>query len=264
MLKEEKKLADSNVFEGILSLRVLIENQQKYLKGETDINRKILRVFCDKNKISEKSKEYLWIRHRGEELGFETIACASDIICGMTVGNTHGGIVAVCDKREIPVISSNKIIRNGFYVSLEGIEDPYNFGYALRSLYAAGASGIVLGKRNWMNAAGVVCRASAGASEMFDLLFSESVESAAKLFKCLNYKIVCADLRDSVSIYDANLSLPLFLIIGGERRGISRRLLDIADINVRIDYGREFQASLSAASAATVAGFEVYRQNFNK
>ncbi len=27
---------------------------------------------------------------------------------------------------------------------LEGIEDPYNFGYAVRSLYAAGADAIVL------------------------------------------------------------------------------------------------------------------------
>lgn len=264
MPKEERKFATSNIFEGILSLRVLIENRQKYIKGETDTDRKILKVFCDKNKMTEKPKEYSWIRHRGEELGFETVLCESSVIDGMTLGSTHGGIAVLCGERNIPALSADKIIKNGFYASIEGIEDPYNFGYALRSLYAAGVSGIIIGKRNWMNAAGVVCRASAGASEMFDLFTSESVESAAELFKDLNYKIVCADLRDSVAVYNADLSFPLFLIIGGERRGISRKLLDMADIKVRIDYGREFQASLSAASAATVIGFEVYRQNFNK
>ena len=67
---------------------------------------------------------------------------------------------------------------------------------------------------------------------------------------------------DSVPVFDADLSLPLFLVVGGEKRGISRRLLDSSDLNVRIDYARDFTASLSAASAATVAGLdEVFRQN---
>lgn len=132
---------------------------------------------------------------------------------------------------------------------LEGIEDPYNFGYALRSLYAAGADGVILGERNWMTAAGVVCRASAGASERLSLFISKN--NAAMLMKSRGYKIVCADLRDSVSLYDADLKYPVFLIIGGEKRGISKGLLCQADIRVRIDYGREFAASLSAASAAT-------------
>jgi 23S rRNA (guanosine2251-2'-O)-methyltransferase len=53
------------------------------------------------------------------------------------------------------------------------------------------------------------------------------------------------------------------LIVGGEKRGISRALLDRADQVVRIDYGRDFRGSLSAASAATVMAFEVMRQNMS-
>jgi 23S rRNA (guanosine2251-2'-O)-methyltransferase len=64
-----------------------------------------------------------------------------------------------------------------------------------------------------------------------------------------------------VSIYDANLVKPLLLVVGGEKRGISRTILDQADQIIRIDYGRSFNGSLSAASAATVIAFEVLRQN---
>jgi 23S rRNA (guanosine2251-2'-O)-methyltransferase len=60
------------------------------------------------------------------------------------------------------------------------------------------------------------------------------------------------------------MNRPLLLVVGGEKRGISRAVLDQADQVVRIDYGRDFRGSLSAASAATVLGFEVLRQNSSK
>ena len=46
-----------------------------------------------------------------------------------------------------------------------------------------------------------------------------------------------------------------------ENSAYYRKLLDMADRVVRIDYGRSFRGSLSAASAATVMAFELFRQN---
>jgi 23S rRNA (guanosine2251-2'-O)-methyltransferase len=143
---------------------------------------------------------------------------------------------------------------------MEGIEDPYNFGYTIRSLYAAGVTGIVLSPRNWMSAAGVVARSSAGASELIPI-YTATPEDAVDQFKAAGYQILCAGIRDSVSIFEKDFPFPLLLVIGGEKRGISRKLLDKADQIVRIDYGRSFRGSLSAASAATVMAFELFRQN---
>jgi 23S rRNA (guanosine2251-2'-O)-methyltransferase len=143
---------------------------------------------------------------------------------------------------------------------IEGIEDPYNFGYALRSIYAAGADAVILTPRNWMSAAGVVCRSSAGASELLPLFVSEP-EEAVHVAKAAGYKVVCAGIRDSVSAFDADLTRPIFLIVGCEKRGISRAVLDLADEVVRLDYGRPFRGSLSAASAASILAYEVLRQN---
>lgn len=256
MKKEYERFGDSNIFEGMVSLRVLIANMEENAVSD----RRILTVYYDKERAQKERKEATWLSHRAEELGFSLALCDREDIDAMALGNTHGGVLAVCGSRTIPKFTPDAVPDNGFYVMLEGIEDPYNFGYALRSLYAAGVNGVLLPERNWMTAAGVVCRASAGASELLPLWACGGVE-AASCFKGKGYKVVCADLRDSVPLYDADLSLPLFLVVGGEKRGISGALLGMADTRVRIDYARDFGASLSAASAATVVGYEVYRQN---
>ena len=143
---------------------------------------------------------------------------------------------------------------------LEGIEDPYNFGYALRSLYAAGVDGIVLSPRNRMSAAGTVVRASAGTSELFPMSIA-SPDTACDIFRQARYTILSAGIRNSVSVFEETFKKPIFLIVGGEKRGISSSVLAKSDKIVRIDYGRSFRGSLSAASAASVLAFEILRQN---
>ena len=187
----------------------------------------------------------------------------ADEIDRLSVGNTHGGILALCTPRTIPTLKREDIRPDSFYVYLEGIEDPYNFGYAIRSLYAAGVGGVILPPRNWMSAGGVVARASAGASESLPIFEAEGAD-AVKLFREAGYNILCAGIRDSVSVFDEQFPYPVLLVVGGEKRGISRTLLDAADRIVRIDYGRDFGGSLSAASAATVLAFEIFRQNRSK
>lgn len=253
MIKEADRFSDSTVFEGMTSIRAVLASQNEGA-------RKIEKILYDKNKEKSKAKEIGYLRHISNQRGFTVEGISADELDSLTVGNTHGGILALCGNRVFSAPAPERIGPNGFYAMIEGIEDPYNFGYAMRSLYAAGVDGIILSPRNWMSAAGVVCRASAGASELVPIYISDAAE-AIKLFRSLGYKAVCADMKNSVSLYDADLKKPIFLIVGGEKRGISRAVLDAADTIVRIDYGREFKASLSAASASTVLAFEVYRQN---
>lgn len=257
--KEETRYIEENLFEGIVSFRALIEAQ----KSEFN-NRKIKKVYYAEEKISQSSgKELSYIKAKSWEYGFELELCTRDKIDEMTIGTSHGGIAILTGEREIPSISESFIKSDGFYVMLDGIEDPYNFGYALRSLYAAGVDGIVLSFRNWMSAAGVVCRSSAGASEMLPMAVCNVTEELL-MFKKRGYKIVCADIDNSVPVYEADMKKPILMIVGGEKRGISKSVMDLADTVVRLDYGREFPAALSAASAASILAFEVFRQERSK
>ena len=255
MQKETNKMTESDLMEGMSSISAVIKAIEA---GHTD--RKILSVFIDSAKKSSKRREISFLSRKSKELGFTIEFCDEATISEFTVGNSHGGIIAFCSERNIPALTKSAIKPNGVYYLLEGVEDPYNFGYAVRSIYAAGGDGIILTPRNWMGVAGVVARSSAGSSELIDMFVSEP-EEAADIFKELGYKVICAGIRDSVSIFDADLSYPLFVVLGGEKRGISRALLDKADETVRIDYGNDFNGSLSTAAASAIFAFEIYRSN---
>ena len=262
MQKETIKFQDSIYFEGTTSIRAIISGIDS---GTND--RKISKILYTEGGNDKKLKFIGYLKAVSEKYGFTLEISTEEEIDDLALGNSHGGIIAICEDRTIPSLNvknfTDEISDNGFYAMIEGIEDPYNFGYALRSLYACGCDGIILGERNWMSAAGVVCRSSAGASEMFKIYKCDDI-LAAKLFKEKGYNIICADERTDNILGSCSLQFPILLIVGGEKRGISRSLLNIADTLVKIPYGREFKASLSAASATTMFAYEIMRQNPKK
>lgn len=261
-MKEAEKLAlvDNLVFEGMTSIRAVIAAIEA---GNSD--RWIVRVCVAESRAKARAKELSYIKAMSYKYDFPIITVPDTEVDAIAIGNNHGGLLLEATARTIPTLTREAVEAvpedQRYFVMIEGIEDPYNFGYALRSLYASGVSAVILSPRNWMSAAGIVCRASAGASEACAVYISNSPAECASLMHDMGVKVICADIKNSVSIYDADLKKPLFLAVGGEKRGLSRELIDLADTVVRLEYGRVFPAALSAASAASIAGFEILRQN---
>ena len=255
MKKEESRFVASNVMEGMTSISALLAAKASGIN-----DREILEIRFDKARQAKKMREFGFLRAKCQELSIPLILTDAADIEQYCIGNTHGGVIALCGNRTLGTLASDNVPQNAFLCFIDGIEDPYNFGYALRSLYAAGCDGVLLGERNWLSAAGVVARASAGASEALPIYTGDPV-AAIHTLKTSGYCVAVAGIRDSVSMYDAKLKKPLLLVVGGEKRGVSKEIEALADQIVRVDYGREFRGSLSAASAATVLAFEVLRQN---
>jgi len=186
-------------------------------------------------------------------------------IAGQVTGQSHGGVVAAVGPRRF--VSLESLIEDRerpFVVMLDGVEDPFNFGQALRSLYAAGVDGVVVRPRNWFTAAGVVARASAGVSEQVPIAIAETAELAAETFRRLGLRIAATSNQHSVSLYEANLIDPLFLLLGGEKRGVTRSFLAQADLILQIPYQQpNFQQSLGVVASAAIVAFEVMRQRTN-
>lgn len=176
-------------------------------------------------------------------------------------GSTHGGVLARVGPRRFTALDD---LLTGqtvpFVAMLDGVEDPFNFGQAVRALYAAGAGGLVLRPRNWTSAAGVVARASAGASELMPIAIANTAADAAAFFRERGLRVACATREGAVSIYAADLAQPLFLLIGGERRGVTRSFVEQSDLRLQIPYGRSFSQSLGVAASAAILAFEVMRQ----
>lgn len=177
-------------------------------------------------------------------------------------GRSHGGVIAIVGVRRERSVGEliAEVGEDPLLVVLDGIEDPFNFGQAVRALYAAGVDGLIV-RRSWESALAVVTRASAGATELMPTADAPSVESAADQARAAGLRVVCAVADEHArELHNADLTGGLLLVIGGERRGVTRSFAARADALVRIGYGRDRAPDLGAAAAAAIIGFEALRQ----
>ncbi len=177
----------------------------------------------------------------------------------------HGGAVAqVGPRRVFDLDALVKSTGKGkpFIVLLDGVEDPYNFAHAVRALWAAGCTGLIVRERNWYEAATLIGRASAGATELIPTAVVESPAEAAQHLKAKKLTVIAAAPSDpeSVPMHDAPLTQSLLLMIGGEHRGVQKAALAEADQTIYIPYGRDFPLAVGTVAAAAALGFEVVRQ----
>ena len=164
---------------------------------------------------------------------------------------SHGGVVAVASPLPPSVLPE----KTDFILFLDGIDDARNLGYALRSAEAFGVQAVLLRRRAWDFDGGDVSRASSGAYERLPVVIGEELPKGMALIGCL--------AGVSRTIYDEDLTRPLALAIGGEKRGLSAAVRDRCTSKVTIPT-RPGSPSLSLTHAAAVAMGEVARQRRGK
>ncbi len=182
----------------------------------------------------------------------------------------HGGAIARCGPRRALDLDGlheelvSKSLTTPFLVALDGVEDPFNFGYAIRSLYAAGCDAVITRPRNWAQSpagAGTVARAAAGALDLMTLAITPDLDSVVAWATHHHFKVAAAEAADdAVALEACQLTGPLLLMIGGEKRGLPTRIVQGAHQRIAIPYGRSFEADLSTVAAVSVLAFEARRQ----
>lgn len=235
------------ILEGAISVKAALEAGR----------RECYEIVTDGRK-PDRNRNY--ILNLAKSKGIKITEATPDRISELAGGTSHGGLLAIAGERTYQQIGDLLSHPLPFLALLEGIEDPFNFGGALRSLYAAGVTGVLVPERNWCSAAGVVTKASAGASEFLKIAAISDWDQTLTEIKRHGVRILCAERKNAVSLYESNLTGPLLLVFGGEMRGISAKILKHSDQNVFLPYGSDFRNALSANSAAAVFAFEAYRQ----
>ena len=202
----------------------------------------IHKIYVDKKK---KDRDTAFIIRKAKEKKIPIETHTREEIDEYAQGKTHGGMIAFCGERSYQKLSDCIMNDDCFLCILEGIEDPFNFGHVLRSLYAAGCDGVIIPPRNWTTAAGVVAKSSAGASEYLSM-------------------IIAAERKDAVNLYEYTFPKRVCIAIGGEMRGLSKIVAQACDQNVFIPYANDFKNAMSASSSATIFAFELLRQRMIK
>src|SRR3989338_1817837 len=146
-----------------------------------------------------------------------------------------------------------------FYIILDSINDPMNFGSIIRSCVIAGVDGIVIPKHGSCPVTATVAKASAGAVE-YDLIIMETyLVNAISLMK---EKVLCVfglDEKVRLPYTEIDFSVPLALVFGSEGKGIRNLVKKNCDETVSIP-SRAGMTSLNVSSAVSVVAFEVARQ----
>jgi 23S rRNA (guanosine2251-2'-O)-methyltransferase len=202
------------------------------------------------------------IRSAAAKHGVEVKLVSAEEIDSIAQGKSHGGVLALAGERQYQSLDELIAVKqDAFIVMLDGVEDPFNYGQAIRALYAAGVHGLAVPERNWDTALSVVTRASAGASEYMPTARIADIKEGITFFKAHGFRVAAtAKERKSQSIYSVDLRGPLFMLIGGERRGLNATTLALCDILLSIPYGRDFKAELDVTSSTAALAFEVMRQ----
>ena len=230
------------IVEGAISVKAVIQNQK----------REIQKVYINKEK---KTKDFNYIRKLCRQNNIELIELANEELSSYLQGKSHGGVgIEVSSRR-------NDGFTDGDIFYLDGIEDPFNLGYSMRTLYAFGVKNVLLSKRDYTYMEAQLLKSSAGAYDMLNVKVAEDALAEIQEYKNNGYYLYGLYRGDgSKDIFDVNFKDRTLFMLGGEKRGISSELLELCDEYLFISYGSDFRNSLNACGALDVVATLLYRQ----
>ena len=175
----------------------------------------------------------------------------------------HQGLAAEIVRRENTVEDLVESARERgeapFLVVCDHLEDPHNLGAVLRSAETAGCHGAIVPMRRAAPITGTVVRSAAGATAHLPVAVVNNVAQAVRRLTELN--VWCAGLTGEaqMSIYEADMTGPLALVVGAENQGVGHATALACDYLVRIPLFGAVE-SLNASVAFGVTVFEAVRQ----
>lgn len=163
-----------------------------------------------------------------------------------------------------PLSGMEEIIngKNGvppFILLLDGIEDPNNFGALVRTALCSGVGGVVILKDRAVSPTPAVSRCSAGALEHMRVVRVTNMVQTIEILKKEGFWIAGLDANGDSTLYDADMTGPLAVVIGGEDRGVRPLVQKNCDFMVSIPQTGPVN-SLNASVAGAVVMYEVLRQ----
>jgi 23S rRNA (guanosine2251-2'-O)-methyltransferase len=142
---------------------------------------------------------------------------------------------------------------------LDQIVDPHNLGAVLRTALCAGVEAVIVPKDRSAPPTPAVSKVSAGALEHIRLVQVTNLVRALQQLKGHGRWIAGLDRSSSNGIFNADLTAPMVLVVGGEGRGIRPLVHRACDLILSIPQEGPLD-SLNVSVATGIALFEIRRQ----
>ncbi|MDO9477047.1 MAG: 23S rRNA (guanosine(2251)-2'-O)-methyltransferase RlmB [Pseudohongiella sp.] len=177
----------------------------------------------------------------------------------------HQGVAALCQYRDTVKDEAflTKLLDNldhpPLILVLDEVTDPHNLGACLRTADAAGADAVIVPKDNSATMNMTVRKVASGAAEKVNLV---AVTNLARTLASLQQRGIwisgTAGEADH-SLYQADLTGPVAIVMGSEGKGLRRLTREHCDYLISIPMAGVV-SSLNVSVAAGVCLFEAVRQ----
>ncbi|AID37460.1 23S rRNA (guanosine(2251)-2'-O)-methyltransferase RlmB [Candidatus Walczuchella monophlebidarum] len=149
------------------------------------------------------------------------------------------------------------------FLVLDGITDVRNFGAIIRTSECFGVNAIIIPSKGSAPVNSDTIKTSSGAIFKIPICKENNLLRSLIFLKKSGLHIIAATEKADTIFYEANLSVPLAIILGNEEKGISKSCLSISDERLKLP----MLGTISSLNVSVVCGvllYEILRQRVAK
>jgi TrmH family RNA methyltransferase len=193
-----------------------------------------------------------------EASGARVVAVPPTVMAFMSPVHTPSGLVAIAE----PTVASLDAAFAGapqLTLILEHLQDPGNVGAVVRTADAAGATGVVACGETADPFGWKALRGAMGSTFRLPVVARADTAAAVSAARERGLRVVAATPRGGTPMYDADLTRPVAILMGGEGAGLATGTAALADERVTIPMRAPVE-SLNVAVSAALILYEACRQ----
>ena len=181
-----------------------------------------------------------------------------------TTNIQHQGVVAL--KASVQYQDLQQVIdwvnTNGetpLFLMLDGVTDVRNIGAIARSAVCCGAQAIIIGEKGVGALNEEAIKSSAGALEKLQICRVSSLLKAAETLHLNGIVVFTSEINARKKNYEIDATVPCCFVMGGEEKGVSKNISDVADEAFTIPMVKGFD-SFNVSVAAGIILYEAIKQ----
>ncbi len=240
------------------SNETLIGGFHAVLAALEDADEKPHQIWLLDSRNDERARKVLAAAH---SLGVPVQRCGRGDLDLRLPGLRHQGVMAAVPVRQIDgdALLAHPATPDRLLLVLDGVQDPHNLGACLRTAEAVGVDAVIIPRDRAASLTAVARKAAAGSAERVPLVTVTNLSRTLERLQSLGYWITGLAGEADQTLYQADLTGPMVLVMGAEGEGMRRLTREHCDRLVRIPMSGRTE-SLNVSVAAAVCLYEAWRQ----
>jgi 23S rRNA (guanosine2251-2'-O)-methyltransferase len=219
----------------------------------------IVEIYFESTRRDARMRQFI---ERATEAGVRMIEADGMRLSKLAGSHGHQGVAARVEP--VPQIHSlddllDQVQGPPLLLVLDGVTDPHNLGACLRVADGAGAHAVIAPKDHAAGINPTVAKVASGAAETMPYFMVTNLSRTLQELKERDILVIGTSDEATDSLYDADLSGPVALVLGAEGSGMRQLTQKTCDQLVRIPMLGAVE-SLNVSVASGVCLYEAVRQ----